>query len=52
MPDKKFFGDGVITGYGNINGQTGVLFGILFTVLGGTLSEMGAKKITKVRIMQ
>src|SRR3989475_2881954 len=48
MQDKKFFGDGVITGYGNINGRQVFLFAYDFTVLGGTLSEMGAKKITKV----
>src|SRR5438445_8455851 len=48
MQDKKFFGDGVITGYGNINGRQVFLFVYDFTVLGGTLSEMGAKKITKV----
>ncbi|HMK33353.1 MAG TPA: acyl-CoA carboxylase subunit beta [Nitrosopumilaceae archaeon] len=48
MQDKKFFGDGVITGYGTINGRQVFLFAYDFTVLGGTLSEMGAKKITKV----
>ncbi len=48
MQDKKFFGDGVITGYGNINGRQVFLFAYDFTVLGGTLSEMGAKKITKI----
>ncbi len=46
--NKKFFGDGVITGYGTINGRKVFLFAYDFTVLGGTLSEMGAKKITKV----
>lgn len=48
MQDKKFFGDGVITGYGTINGRRVFLFAYDFTVLGGTLSEMGSKKITKV----
>ncbi|MFQ6025414.1 MAG: acyl-CoA carboxylase subunit beta [Nitrosopumilaceae archaeon] len=48
MQDKKFFGDGVITGYGMINGRQVFLFAYDFTVLGGTLSEMGSKKITKI----
>src|SRR3989304_3560426 len=48
MQDKKFFGDGVITGYGTISGRQVFLFAYDFTVLGGTLSEMGAKKITKI----
>ena len=48
MQNKKFFGDGVITGYGTINGRKVFLFAYDFTVLGGTLSQMGAKKITKV----
>lgn len=48
MQNKKIFGDGVVTGYGTINGRKVFLFAYDFTVLGGTLSEMGAKKITKV----
>jgi len=48
MQNKKFFGDGVITGYGTINSRQVFLFAYDFTVLGGTLSEMGAKKITKI----
>ncbi len=48
MQSKKFFGDAVITGYGTINGRQIFLFAYDFTVLGGTLSEMGAKKITKI----
>ena len=48
MQDKKFFGDAVITGSGTINGRQIFLFAYDFTVLGGTLSEMGAKKITKL----
>ena len=48
MQNKKFFGDGVLTGYGTINGRKVFLFAYDFTVLGGTLSEMGAKKITKI----
>lgn len=48
MQNKKHFGDGVITGYGTINGRKVFLFAYDFTVLGGTLSDMGAKKITKI----
>src|SRR5574337_324498 len=48
MQNKKFFGDGVVTGYGTIHGRQVFLFAYDFTVLGGTLSEMGAKKITKI----
>ena len=48
LQNKKFFGDGVITGYGTINERQVFLFAYDFTVLGGTLSEMGAKKITKI----
>ena len=48
MQQKKFFGDGVITGYGKIAGRQVCVFAYDFTVLGGTLSDMGAKKITKL----
>ena len=48
MQNKKFFGDGVLTGYGTINNRKVFIFAYDFTVLGGTLSEMGAKKITKI----
>jgi acetyl-CoA/propionyl-CoA carboxylase len=48
MQSKKIFGDGVITGFGTINGRKVFVFAYDFTVLGGTLSEMGAKKITKI----
>ena len=48
MQKKKFFGDGIITGYGKINGKQVFVFAYDFTVLGGTLSQMGAKKITQI----
>lgn len=48
MQNKKFFGDGVVGGYGNIAGRQVFVFAYDFTVLGGTLSQMGAKKITKL----
>ncbi|MFI5422120.1 MAG: acyl-CoA carboxylase subunit beta, partial [Nitrososphaerales archaeon] len=45
---EKFYGDGVITGYGSVEGRTVFLFSHDFTVLGGSLGEMFGKKITKV----
>jgi acetyl-CoA carboxylase carboxyltransferase component len=45
---KKHYGDGVVTGYGTIDGRTVFLFSHDFTVLGGSLGEMFGKKITKV----
>ncbi|HET8720048.1 MAG TPA: carboxyl transferase domain-containing protein, partial [Candidatus Nitrosotenuis sp.] len=48
MQKKKYFTDGVITGYGTISGKQVFVFAYDFTVLGGTLSQMGAKKITKL----
>ncbi|ABK78278.1 acetyl-CoA carboxylase, carboxyltransferase component (subunit alpha and beta) [Cenarchaeum symbiosum A] len=48
MQKKKFFGDGVVGGYGRIDGRKVFVFAYDFTVMGGTLSQMGAKKITKL----
>lgn len=48
MQKKKFFGDGVVGGYGTVHGRQVFVFAYDFTVLGGTLSRMGAKKITKL----
>ena len=48
MQKKKFFSDGVVGGYGTINGRQVYVFAYDFTVLGGTLSKMGASKITKL----
>ena len=45
---KKIHGDGVVTGYGSINEKQIFLYAQDFTVLGGSLGEMSAKKITKV----
>ena len=36
MENKKFLGDGVVTGYGKVNGRTVYLFAQDFTVLGGS----------------
>ena len=45
MQKKKFFTDGVVGGYGKINGRQVYVFAYDFTVLGGTLSQMGAKTL-------
>lgn len=48
MDKKKIPGDGVVTGYGTINGRGVFLFAQDFTVFGGSLSETVAQKICKV----
>ena len=48
MNNKKIYGDGVITGYGKIDGRLVYLFSQDFTVFGGSLGEVFAEKITKV----
>jgi methylmalonyl-CoA decarboxylase subunit alpha len=45
---EKYLGDGVITGYGQIDGRTVYVYAQDFTVFGGTLSEMQAHKICRV----
>ncbi len=48
MADTKVPGDGVVTGYGTINGWLTFVFSQDFTVFGGALSEAHAEKICKV----
>jgi propionyl-CoA carboxylase beta chain len=48
MGDDKIPGDGVVTGYGMINGRLVFVFSQDFTVLGGSLSETHAEKICKI----
>src|SRR5574343_983987 len=48
MADNKVPGDGVVTGYGMINGRLAFAFSQDFTVFGGALSETHAEKICKV----
>src|SRR5882672_5589406 len=48
MADSKVLGDGVVTGYGTINGRIIYLFAQDFTVFGGSLSEAYAGKICRV----
>lgn len=50
--EKKYLaGDGVVTGYGTIDGRTVFVFAQDFTVEGGSLGEMHANKIVKVEKM-
>ncbi|MCA0042963.1 acyl-CoA carboxylase subunit beta [Celeribacter litoreus] len=51
MEDTKFYGDGVITGWGTINGRMVYVFSQDFTVFGGSLSETHAQKICKIMDM-
>jgi propionyl-CoA carboxylase beta chain len=48
MPDRKVVGDGVVAGHGNVNGRRVFVFAQDFTVFGGTMGEMNAKKICRV----
>ena len=48
MQDQKVPGDGVVTGYGTVNGRLVFVFSQDFTVFGGSLSEAHAEKICKV----
>src|SRR4028119_2355062 len=51
MDKAKIPGDGVVTGWGTINGRTVFVFSKDFTVFGGSLSETHAQKITKIQDM-
>lgn len=48
MPEQELPGEGVVTGYGTIGGRKVFIFAQDFTVMGGSLGEMHAKKICKV----
>ena len=48
LEKEQYYGDGVITGYGTINGRLVYLFAQDFTVFGGSLSETQAEKICKI----
>jgi propionyl-CoA carboxylase beta chain len=48
MAEQKIPGDGVVTGYGTVNGRLVFAFSQDFTVFGGALSEAHAEKICKV----
>ncbi len=51
MADTTIPGDGVVTGWGTVNGRIVYVFAKDFTVFGGSLSEAHAKKITKLQDM-
>ena len=48
LEKEKYLGDGVVTGYGKINGRTVYVFSQDFTVFGGSLSEVHAEKIVRL----
>src|SRR4051794_34994004 len=48
MSEQKIPGDGVVTGYGTVNGRLVFVFSQDFTVFGGSLSEAHAEKICKI----
>ena len=51
MQETRPYGDGVVTGWGTINGRQVYVFSQDFTVLGGSVSETHAKKICKIMDM-
>lgn len=51
MDRTRIAGDGVVTGWGTVNGRTVFVFAKDFTVFGGSLSETHAQKIVKVQDM-
>src|SRR3954467_3174531 len=51
MEKFKIPGDGVVTGWGTVNGRTVFVFAKDFTVFGGSLSETHAQKIVKIQDM-
>jgi propionyl-CoA carboxylase beta chain len=51
MEQNKIYGDGVVTGYGKIDGRLMFAFAQDFTVFGGTLSRANADKIVKISQM-
>jgi propionyl-CoA carboxylase beta chain len=48
MEDKKILGDGVVTGYGHIDGRLVYVFAQDFTSFGGSLGEAFARKVCKI----
>ena len=48
MEKKRVYGDGVVTGYGTVEGRTVHIFAQDFTVFGGSLSAANAAKIVKI----
>ena len=48
LDQQQFLGDGVVTGYGSVNGRLTYAYAQDFTVLGGSLAEAHAEKICRV----
>ena len=48
MENEVYYGDGVVTGYGTVNGRLIYIYAQDFTVFGGALSETHAEKICKI----
>jgi propionyl-CoA carboxylase beta chain len=48
LDKQKFLGDGVVTGYGTVNGRLVYVFSQDFTILGGSLAEAHAQKICRI----
>jgi propionyl-CoA carboxylase beta chain len=48
LEDERYLGDGVVTGWGTIDGRTVFVYAQDFTIFGGSLSEAHAQKICKV----
>lgn len=48
MEDQQFYGDGVVTGYGKVNGRLVYVYAQDFTIFGGSLSETHAEKICRI----
>jgi len=48
LDQQQFLGDGVVTGYGTVNGRLVYVFAQDFTVLGGSLAEAHAEKIVRI----
>lgn len=49
LSEKYFPGDGVVTGYGTVDGRTVYVYAQDFTVIGGSLGEMHSAKICKIQ---
>src|SRR5580698_5948860 len=48
LDKEKYLGDGVVTGYGTINGRLVYIYAQDYTVFGGSLSETHAAKIVRI----
>jgi acetyl-CoA carboxylase carboxyltransferase component len=51
LGDQRILGDGVVTGYGKVNGRLVFIFSQDFTTFGGSLSEAHGEKICKIMDM-